>query len=56
MIGTTLKIQDTPKSTQKKKTMVKETILKQSTSKTDQMRLTRSQRLKEKGKVVVTEG
>ena len=55
MINTSLNIQRTPQSAQKKRTHVKETILEQSTSKTTQKKLTRSQRSKEKGKAVVTD-
>ena len=54
MINTSLNIQRTHKSTQKKRTHVKETIQRQSTSKTAQNKLTRSQRSNEKGKAVVT--
>ena len=54
MIKTSLKIQRTPQSAQKKRTEVKKTIQEQSISKTTQKKLTRSQRLKEKGKAVVT--
>ena len=55
MINTSLNIQRTPQSAQKKRTHVKETIQEQSTSKTTQKKLTRSQRSKEKGKAVVTD-
>jgi len=54
MINTSLNIQRTHQSAQKKRTHVKETIQEQSTTKTTQKKLTRSQRSNEKGKVVVT--
>ena len=54
MIKISLNIQRNPQSAQKKRTHVKETIQKQSTSKTSQKKLTRSQRSNEKGKAVVT--
>ena len=47
-------IRDTPQPAQKKTTKVKETVQEQSTSKSVQKRLSRSQIEKEKGKTVVS--
>ena len=50
-IKTSVIIRETPQPTQKKTTKVKETIQEQSTSKSVQKRLTRSQIAKEKVKL-----
>ena len=54
MINTSLNIQRTPQIAQKKRIHVKEIIQEYSTSKIAQKKLTRIQRLNDKGKVVVT--
>ena len=53
-IKTSVIIRETPQPTQKKTTKVKETIQEQSTSKSVQKRLTRSEIAKEKGKTMVS--
>ena len=51
-----LVIQDTPQQSQKKKVQIKEGVQEQSTGETVQIRVTRSQLAREKGKTVITEG
>ena len=54
-IKTSMIIQETPQLSQKRITKVKETVQEQSTSKSTQKILTRSQIAKERGKTIVSE-